>query len=126
MTVTDQLDRLTAAPARMLYASLMRNERVVREANQQAKSAREALARKTGHGPSPATTNPPLAVGITCTCGWKQQGGYVGDKQRAVGQHILTEWEKAEWEGWEGVLYRIENRFYEELVAIGEASEWTI
>jgi hypothetical protein len=30
------------------------------------------------------------------------------------------------WEDWEGVLCRIEDRFYDEIAAIGEASGWTI
>lgn len=86
---------LDHAPARMLYRSLMREERIAREAQEMAQKAREALTKKTGHGPSPAQIHPDLPRGITCTCGWKTQGGYISDKQFAVGHHVLEEWEKA-------------------------------
>ena|SRR6185312_1388712 len=95
MSYDDLPGRIADAPARMLYARLRDSEGQIRRATEFAQQMRDALILKTGHGPAPAKIHPDIPRGITCICGWYEQGGYTSDKQRAVGHHVLTEWEKA-------------------------------
>jgi len=68
------------------FYNLRRAESLIRQNTELAKDMRTKLGELTGHG---FVKRP-----ISCTCGYHAPG-YPSDQQRLVGNHILTEWEKA-------------------------------
>lgn len=76
--------------AYVYYKQLRHAEWEITKNQGDACRAREALAEVTGHGMAPITSPDP-----TCICGWRQQSHDRSDNLRAVGEHILKEWEKA-------------------------------
>lgn len=82
------IERLAECPASLLVKRRLEALEEVQRFTDWADKLKRALEQRTGHGY--------VANGLKCLCGWRTQGGYPSDKQRAVLVHVKREWENYE------------------------------